>query len=335
MARRLSMSKVAELSGVSVSAVSQILNNREINFCSEETKERVRRIAREVGYRPNFGYQIIHGKSTRTVAVLIATPQMIEEERIKTLTIKLLQRFNEKGYSAYCTCLSTDEAATMEMVRDLLSRGVEHIAFIGAPFGTDPILKLLDSSKVSAIGIGAPFPRYVSPAVHLGATRIFRYFLDNIGENFKLICRNIDLSPLNGRIQSLKELYPDMSHEEIYRKFTFPCDDAADGLEFFEAFYRNGRRSLEALLKQEPEIKGAAFMNDAAALGGASLLVDNPELTRLLIAGHNNDHCIQHYPYPISSSMMDYEKMVDLLAEYAVSGKPCRIEVEPLVFIRS
>jgi DNA-binding LacI/PurR family transcriptional regulator len=328
------MRKVAESCGVSVSAVSQILNNREINFCSEETKERVRRVARELGYRPNFGYQILHGKSTRTVAVLIATPQMVEEDRIKNLTIQLLQRFNEKGYSAYCTCLSTDEATTMEMIRDLLFRGVEHIAFIGAPFGVDPILELLDSNSVSAVGLGSPFPRYISPAVHLGAISIFRYFLEKVGENFKLICRDIDRSPLNARIQALKRLYPEMSHEEIYRKFTFPCDDTAEGVEFFEGFYRSGRRSLRELLKRKPDIKGAVFMNDAAALGGASMLVENPGWTRLLIAGHNNDYSIRHYPYPISSSMMDYEKMVDLLAEYAISGEPCQIEVPPLVFIR-
>ncbi len=335
MPRRLSMRKVAELSGVSVSAVSQILNNREINFCSEETKERVRRVASEVGYRTNFGYQLLHGKSTQTVAVLIAIPMMVQEDHIKTLTIRLLQRFEGQGYSAYCACLPADESGALEMVRNLLFRGVEHIAFIGAPFGIRQILELLESNNVSAVGISPAFPRYVSPAAHLGGVEIFQHFLREIGENFRLICRECDLSPVNARIQSLKCLYPEMSYEEIYRKFTFAGNDADPELEFFEAFYRNGRHDLAELLKQEPGVKGVVFMNDAAALGGASLILENPKMARLLIAGYNNDQSIQHYPYPISSSMMDYERMVDLIAEYAVSEEPCQIEVPPLVFIRN
>src|SRR5918998_6616324 len=62
---------VAEHAGVSQSTVSLVFSGKGRGRVSEATAERVRRVARELGYRPNAAAQALRLGSSRAVALLV------------------------------------------------------------------------------------------------------------------------------------------------------------------------------------------------------------------------------------------------------------------------
>lgn len=65
------LADVARAAGVSLTTVSRVLNNR--GYLSQATKDRVAAAIKELGYRPNQLARALHGKSTRTVGVIVPT----------------------------------------------------------------------------------------------------------------------------------------------------------------------------------------------------------------------------------------------------------------------
>src|ERR687887_285326 len=69
MSRRPTIRDVAERAGVSIATVSRVLNNRA--DVSVETRERVREVAREVGYAADPAAQALVTQRTQLVAVVL------------------------------------------------------------------------------------------------------------------------------------------------------------------------------------------------------------------------------------------------------------------------
>jgi DNA-binding LacI/PurR family transcriptional regulator len=69
--QRRTSNDVARHAGVSQSTVSLVLSGKGAGRVSEATQERVRRSARELGYRPNVAAQALRLGSSRTVALLV------------------------------------------------------------------------------------------------------------------------------------------------------------------------------------------------------------------------------------------------------------------------
>lgn len=68
---RVTSVDVAQCAGVSQSTVSLVLSGKSQGRVSELTQERVRRCARELGYRPNVAAQALRLGSSRAVALLV------------------------------------------------------------------------------------------------------------------------------------------------------------------------------------------------------------------------------------------------------------------------
>ena len=98
--KRVTLRHLASVCNLSVSTVSQILNNRD-TYSTEKTKEVVRRTAHELGYRPNIGYKLMHGLSTKTAVIVLSYSDMMSSEYIQKITLSLIDHLNEKGYFTY------------------------------------------------------------------------------------------------------------------------------------------------------------------------------------------------------------------------------------------
>ena len=66
-----SLSDVAALAGVSVSAVSRVLSNSSSSRVSEATRQRIVAAARELDYRPNFAARALKLSRTNVIAVVV------------------------------------------------------------------------------------------------------------------------------------------------------------------------------------------------------------------------------------------------------------------------
>ena len=66
----VSIKDVSAACGVSVATVSKALNNH--HDVGEETKERVREMARRMGYVPNFASKVLKTNRTYNIGVLFS-----------------------------------------------------------------------------------------------------------------------------------------------------------------------------------------------------------------------------------------------------------------------
>ena len=103
--KRVTLRHLASVCNLSVSTVSQILNNRD-TYSTEKTKELVRRTAHELGYRPNIGYKLMHGLSTKTAVIVLSYSDMMSSEYIQKITLSLIDHLIEKGYFTYIEVIS-------------------------------------------------------------------------------------------------------------------------------------------------------------------------------------------------------------------------------------
>lgn len=69
--REPTLADVAARAGVSLTTVSRVLNNR--GYLSQETRDKVAEAITALNYRPNQVARALHGKSTRTIGVVVPT----------------------------------------------------------------------------------------------------------------------------------------------------------------------------------------------------------------------------------------------------------------------
>ena len=65
------LSDVAARAGVSISAVSRVLSNAPETRVSDETRDRIRRAARDLGYRPNSAGRALRSARSNVVALIV------------------------------------------------------------------------------------------------------------------------------------------------------------------------------------------------------------------------------------------------------------------------
>jgi DNA-binding LacI/PurR family transcriptional regulator len=95
--RRVTSEDVARASGVSRATVSYVLNNDPRQSIPLETRERVLKIARELGYRPSTAARILRGGYSRIVLVVLQF-EMVDPAMARSLK-ELEAVLAEKGFS--------------------------------------------------------------------------------------------------------------------------------------------------------------------------------------------------------------------------------------------
>ena len=337
MPARVSLKEIAATVGLSVASVSEILNNRPNNYSSEATKERVRRVAKEMGYQVSFGYKLLRRQKTRTVAIMNSRAQMNDEEHVMALTLRLTTGFDKLGYAAYYNAFSDDAEANLKKVRELIGRGVESFVFLGQPFGQQEIMTELEASGINSVGIAPSFPRWVRSSLFIGGEALIRYIRSQIGDNFRLICEKKQCNPGCHGFGALMRVYPELTGQEIKKRFIYPMDD----IDFYvpdphASWERHGFETTARLLHDFPGVEGIIYMNDSFAVGGGNCLLQPGyrKYRSLLLGGFNNDQVIRNYPLPISSVQHNLSRLAAELVREALLPTPCARLLSPELHIR-
>ncbi len=333
--RSCTLRDIAKVAGVSPATASQILNNKPCNYSSEETRERVKQVAKKMGYRTHYGYRLIQGQKTRTAAILVSEITNNSEEHFRELIIELMAKFNQLDYSVYFRLFTLSAEDNLEKVRDLLSRGVEHFVFLGEPVGCLDLQREIEKGGRSLVGLGKSWKRHVYIDSSAGIMKVFRFFLDE-GRNFRLVCPE-DRLDKNTRLTALQRLFPKLSKKQIIDCYIVPSSSIHSRQLLAIDSSVAGWESAARIVKDYPEVNAIFFMTDYMAIGGANFLIRNGiEVGKdILVAGFNNIPAVRLYPYPISSVSHNLEKVVNLLAEESIITTPCQHVIEPVVHIRT
>ena len=125
--KRVTSHDVARRAGVSRATVSVVLNRSEAVALSPETRERVRRAAAELGYRPNSAGRMLASGSTETIGLIISDaailpidgfiPQVLHGighvNRERGLHVLLEGRDSSSGPNPYCIGSSRPDPTTV------------------------------------------------------------------------------------------------------------------------------------------------------------------------------------------------------------------------------
>ena len=127
------LKEIAVLAGVSQPVVSAVLNNTGGGVrVSEEKSRKIKALADELGYVPNYAAQKLRGRQTPTIGIIgggFQTPMQT------VLVSQLMRKFYDKGYFVLLSS-NIDEQNNMTeghiAVRELLSRGLDGVILIGS-----------------------------------------------------------------------------------------------------------------------------------------------------------------------------------------------------------
>ncbi len=137
---RMTLAQVARQSGVAVSTVSHILNDRPSCYASQETRDRVINAARELGYRPNLAARALRGGKTFTLGV-ITTALDVEVSVMRCSWFEQAARDN--GYLTILSFNPNDAASEDRLILWLRDRSVDAIALHPSELGDHIELRAL------------------------------------------------------------------------------------------------------------------------------------------------------------------------------------------------
>ena len=156
---RISINDVAKRLGVAKSTISKALNDRP--DVSKKTKDKVKKLVNELGYKPDRLAQAFSSRKTRLIGVVIPVMKysfFVDIARSVT---------NEAQKSGYRVIFDSSEEIAKheaEIVNDYIERGIDGLIIAPCIKGSSPSLKELVKSKYPFVmidryinGIRAPF----------------------------------------------------------------------------------------------------------------------------------------------------------------------------------
>lgn len=123
--RRARLRDVAERAGVSQTTVSLVLNDRPGSGISVETRDRVLRVAREMGYRPNLTARGLRTQVTRTIGLV--SDQIVTDDYGGDLVRGSLVAALRRDHLLVVVESQRSPEVERRVVEDLLARQVDGI----------------------------------------------------------------------------------------------------------------------------------------------------------------------------------------------------------------
>ena len=332
--KRVTLKMIAERAGLSIAAVSQILNDKPVDFCSEANKQRVRSIAREMGYRPNVGVKIMRGEKLKSVAVVLSMVQMELEDHIQRIILTLFKKYEALDYSCYFCSGECNASQNMGRIQKLLYYGVERFIFLSRPFGVEQL-----DAEIRRCGRTAVYYETV-PLAGSGYWRVHSDTAATVCEMVRWLRRQgheklaffqLAVDPDDQRFIGLCRAFPEYDAATVQQKMLhlLPFDIRHSG-DFFTESRLCGQRAAEKILAEQPEIEAIFLYSDAFAVGAAPVLLRHYLTTgrAIALAGFNNTHAVQSSVYPILSAAHPLEQITRALMDDFTDGETV-ITVQP------
>lgn len=176
---------VAKAAGVSVATVSRAFNP--LAQVSEEARQRVLEVAKQLGYSPNPAAKALRMQRTFIVGAVFPA---VDYGFYARLLNSFQQRMNDAGYLCVMLTAGFDNSKIFNSVRQLLDRGVEALMVVGRIDDPRLIAHLLERripvvTTFSTL-IDAPFSS-VGIDNYAATTRVMRHLLELGHREFAMI----------------------------------------------------------------------------------------------------------------------------------------------------
>lgn len=331
--RRTTLRDVAQSCHLSEPTVSQILNNRASNFSSEETRRLVRETAERLGYQPNFGYKLMRGISTKTVALVIGHANMKDFEYIRKFIFLILERLSSEGYSVYIETMPDgwSKRQRHDIMLNLIQRGAEHFISIGKPCEWEDLDALEQRTGITMMTFCSQYRNSVNVNVKKGVSLLLEHCLEKGCKKIRAVLP-YDKDRFEALAKVLKlneeEVKSIICHHEI------PCTDSPE--QQLEQHMALGYEKTKELFAKEPDTDAVLYLSDNFAIGGANYLRETGRVIGkdVRLIAFNNTLAVQAYPYPISSVSHNLNAVVDCIMKNFTKRDSGIFSIDPIPHFR-
>jgi LacI family transcriptional regulator len=258
--RRLTIRDVAKKSGLSVSTVSLVLNEK--STVAKGTREKVQKVIAELNYHPQRSARGLASKSSGNIGLILTEDHFNVAEPFYT-RVFLGTEFEARKHNYYVllTTVAPTIRGTKEMPRFLLEHNVDGIIIagkIGAPW-----IGYVRERNLPIVLIDYEIPRYRLSTVTMdnrgGARLVVEHLLQLGHTKIGFIGGDLDHPSIAERYHSYRDTL--QSHKVEVNSFWKSIDEPDTRVE-------NGYRAAKRLLSTTAQRPTAIFAaNDAMALG--------------------------------------------------------------------
>jgi len=141
-----SLKDISKICGVSVATVSKALNNH--SDIGEETKENIRRVAKELGYSPNLSARALKTNRTYGIGVLFADEAMsgLTHDYFSSVLDSFKRTAEKKGYDITFINSCKDRPGRMSYLEHSKYRGFDGVVLACIDFNDPEVIELVQSS---------------------------------------------------------------------------------------------------------------------------------------------------------------------------------------------
>ncbi|WP_133917608.1 LacI family DNA-binding transcriptional regulator [Streptomyces sp. NBC_00582] len=165
------MADVAAQAGVSRALVSIVFRNQP--GASEETRERVLKVADEIGYRPDNAARLLARGRSRTLGVMFAVQQTFHKDLIQGI----YPEAERLGYDVLLSA-AAEGRSEAQAVEALLGHRCEALIVLGSEAGAVDLDEL--GRRVATVSVGRGAPRARADFVHSAEGEGVRQAMDHL-----------------------------------------------------------------------------------------------------------------------------------------------------------
>lgn len=258
--KRITLKDVAREAGVSLSAVSYVVNDNEhARRISDETKERIQKAAQKLGYKSDPIGRALQRGYTNQVILLIVSWNLATSHAATAMAIS--RAAVARGFELTVHVAEDDASAEAFLRRRMLHNSGGILVLWDSPAMHESYLRELASEGVPVIDLLPDGPEGVS-IVTADREQAFlngtKYLIDLGHKNIGMICDSVTrvkttLRKLEGYRRALKQA-------------GLPSDDRL--IENVTEFgFEGGHGGFGRLIARSPEVTAVICINDAMALG--------------------------------------------------------------------
>lgn len=252
MSNKVTIREVARLAGVSVTTVSQILNNKGDRF-SSETKRKVHAAQKELNYIPDFNAQYLIRKSSKTIGVLIPD---ISNPFYSQFITGIQNKALELGYIPLIFGFNNNSQLAKQYLEELIKRAADGMIIASDILDTTDIDQVLGSNGIPYILLDRSS---VNAGDHLmvddysGGQQVAKHLIENGHRHIVVVMPKKASLNIQRRWDGFSQIAtenPVISVDRVYTTLT-----------------KNGGRVAAKRIISLPQVTGIFAINDEVAVG--------------------------------------------------------------------
>ena len=252
--------------GISEATVSLALNNS--SLVKDSTREKVIKIAKEMGYTPNLIARSLATKKSYSIGMIIPDINIIFYANVLREMDKIV---NEQGYSLVMAMSNNDAKIEEQCIRSFVSKRIDGVFAVPTNKSTKHLKtyrNMLEKYKIPVIFITSLYVidniKYVLGDIETGTYDLVQYLI-SLGHREIVFMGGHESVPttflrLNGYKRAMEE-----SGLEIKKENIIECDDI---------HYQDALQATKKLISERKDFTAICAMNDEMASGVLNILLN-------------------------------------------------------------